>query len=91
MKKTSNVNGRQVRCGVFGVARSNPSPLFHAKKSVFDQVAHFVEMLVVGSLLDAISLWRNDEFGVFLASQIRDGLGVVCLVGNEEIRRNMAY
>jgi len=90
MKKTSDLNSRQIRCRVFSITRGDPPPLFQAQKGVFDQVTHFVEMLVIIPRLLSVFSRRNNRGHVFLTRQVQDILGVVAFVGNQKVRRDGA-
>ncbi len=82
------MDGSEERGGVFGVAGSNATPALEFQESVFDKVAQFVEILVIGSLLFAVLFGRNDRLHVLAFGLIHDGIAVIALVGQQIIGLN---
>jgi hypothetical protein len=61
MEKAPNMHRSQIGCSVFGVAGGDAAPLFQPKKDVFNQMAHFIEMLIVWTLVLSIFPGRDNR------------------------------
>ena len=76
----------QVRRKSFGVASGNASPFFHAKERIFDEVAQFVEILVVMARYFAVNARRNDGFHSGILNALHNGVCIVAAIGKEGVR-----
>ena len=55
-------------------------------RKVFDQVAQFVEVFVVRSLVFSVFLWRDDGVHAYTSCLLKNGIGIIALVRNQMIR-----
>ena len=55
------------------------------EKSVFNEMAKFVEILVVRSLHGSVFFWRDDGFHPLIFRLIQNRVGIVSLVGHQII------
>ena len=59
--------------------------LLHAEECIFDQVAQFVEILVISSCDLAIDTGRDDRFHSGVSDTFDNGIGIVATIGQEGV------
>jgi hypothetical protein len=79
------VDGGKEGRAVFGVSCCNAAPSFEVQERVFDQVAQLVKVFVIGSLVDAVFLRRNDGVHALGGGLFNDCVGIIALVRDEVI------
>ena len=60
-ENTADLDSSDKGIRVFGIASGNSAPAFEVQKSIFYQMPEFVKILVILSLLFAISFRWNDD------------------------------
>ena len=79
------MDGSEEGSAVFGIARSDAAPSFELQERVFNQVAQFVEILIIGSLHGSVFA-RGDHRRHALLSRLFDNcIAVIPLVRDQII------
>lgn len=71
----------------FGISGGDSSPLFDVEEGIFDQVAQFVEVLVVVARLFTIAARRNLRLHALPGGLSHNGVAVVSLVCDQVLGR----
>ncbi len=79
------MDGGEEGRGVFGVSGRNAPPLFERKKSILDQMAQFVEVLIIRSLNRSVFLGRNDRVPALRGRLLENRVGVITSIGDQII------
>ena len=77
------LDGGKERGGVFGISGGDAPPAFDVKEGVLNEMSEAIEIPVIGSLVDPVSLWGDDRVDSLLSGRIKDGVGVVSPVGEK--------
>lgn len=75
--------GCEERVCAFGISRGDTSPLFEVEEGIFNQVAQFVEMLVVVARLFAVLARRNLRLHALAGGLLHDSVAIVAFVGDQ--------
>ena len=81
----TNLDSSQKRRGPFSVACSNTAPAFEVKYSILDQVAQFIESVVIIALKCPVLFWWNNRSHLLLCGLLKDGIGIVATVSKKVI------
>ena len=81
--ETSNLYSGKEGRHVLRVTRRNAAPTLEIQKSVFNQMAMFVQCFVIESLLFAVLAWRNDRVHALRLGLLNNGIAIVALVGQQ--------
>ena len=68
-----------------GKGQRNAPPLFERKKSILDQMARFVEVLIMRSLNRSVFLGRNDRVHALRDRLLENRVGVITSIGDQII------
>ena len=77
----ADLNESKESGSLFGIAGCDPPPTFEMQEGVLDQMAQFIEMLIVFSLKLSVLPWRNDRLYSLRKSLRNNGVGIVAAVG----------
>ena len=84
-------SGKQNKSSIIGeefvVSRGDAPELFQLVKEAFDEVALFVESLVVGERRAAIEFGRDDRLSLACKDSFAQVIGVITLVGDDRFGR----
>jgi hypothetical protein len=69
--------------GIFRISGGDASPSFDVKEGVLDEMPEAVEILVIGALVDSVSLWGDDRVHSLSSGQLKDGIGIVTPVSEK--------
>lgn len=72
-------------CGVFGISGRDTPPLLESKKGIFDQMAQFIEVLVIRSLNCSVFLGWNDRVHALRGRLLKNRVGVIASIGDQMI------
>lgn len=75
--------GCEERVCAFGISCGDTSPLFEVEEGIFNQVAQFVEMLVVVARLFAVLARRNLRLHALAGGLLHDSVAIVAFVGDQ--------
>ena len=81
------MNERQEGYSEFVVARGDASELLDAAEETLDQIATLVDMPIEGARVESVGAWRDDRLAALLGNDAHEGIGVVTLVGDDELGR----
>ncbi len=82
------MNGGEEGCAVFGVSCGDAAPSFEVQKSLLYQMAQFVEILVVISLVGAVLSWRNDRVHLLFFGLLYDFIAIIAAIREKMIGVN---
>ncbi len=75
---------------MFVVSGSQMAELFQAGEAAFNAVTLFIEFFIVGALLFAIGLGRNDHLASHRFDMFDDGVRVIAFVGQHRLGSSLA-
>ena len=84
------MDGGGERGGIFGVSRGDTAPAFEMQEGVFNQMPRLVKIDVVGALLFAVFLWRNDGLHVLTSCPFKTSIRIVPAI-REQLIRTQAF
>ena len=85
-ESAGEVNEREEGLGEFVVARGDASELFDPCEEAFDQIAILIDVPIEGTRMESIGARRNHGLVLLRRNHLDEGVGVVALVGNDEVR-----
>lgn len=83
--ETADVDGGEERFGVFCIARGDAAPSFEHQECIFDQVAQFVEVFVIGPPVFPVFLRRDDGAHTLNCGLLKDGVGIISVIRDQMI------
>ena len=85
------MNGCNKRTYSFGISRSNAAPPFQMQERVFYKMAHFIQMLVIFSLLLTVTLGRDNNTHSGQRCFLNEFVCIITSISQQIFRREAIY